>query len=291
MSNCILEVKGLGKRFRGFELKNVSFDLEAGYILGLIGPNGAGKTTLMKLIQNVVIPSSGTVLVNGFDSRRDEVCAKNEIGFLMEQTFLERYSLEENAKLFGRFYESFHMETFLEYLERFELNKDQEYGKLSKGMQTKFQLSFALSHEARLLILDEPTGGLDPIFRREFLTLLQEVAEQENVGIIISTHITSDLDKIADYIAFLNEGELVFCKSKEELLDEYWMIKGERKLLKVIPNSCFVAVRSHNEGFEALTCQKSICERYCEVGSQVLFERASIEDIMYYISKGRKKIV
>ena len=289
MTNQLLEVKDLSKKYRGFEVKNVSFTLEAGYILGLIGRNGAGKTTLMKLIQNIVPKNSGTVAIHGYDHVKDEIEAKSKIGFIMEHPFFDRTSLETNGKLFGGFYKDYDHQMFLQYLDRFDLEPDQEFGKLSKGMQTKFQLSFALSHKAKLLIMDEPTGGLDPIFRREFLSILQEVAETEQVGIIISTHITSDLDKIADYIALIDDGELIFYKTKEELLDEYWLVKGKRDLLKKIPTSVFVSIRKHNQGFEALTCNKRACASYCNDTDSILFERASIEDIMYYINKGRRE--
>lgn len=291
MANQILEVSELCKKYRGFQIQNVSFSLEAGYILGLIGRNGAGKTTLMKLIQNIVIPNSGTVHISGLDYKKNEVKAKNEIGFIMENPFLDRISLKKNAALFGRFYKKYDPEIVASYMKRFDLNPEQEYGELSKGMQTKFQLSFALAHQAKLLIMDEPTGGLDPIFRREFLSILQEVAQEQEVGIIISTHITSDLDKIADYIALIDDGELIFYKTKEELMDEYWLVKGSRELLKKIPNSMFVSIRKRNQGFEALTSNKPMCERYCEDTDQVLFERASIEDIMYFINKGRRETI
>ena len=289
MANQILKVKDLSKKYRGFEVKNVSFTLEAGYILGLIGRNGAGKTTLMKLIQNIVPKNSGTVTIHGYDHIKDEIAAKNKIGFIMEHPFFDRKSLEDNGKLFGKFYKEYDHQMLLQYLDRFELEHDQELGNLSKGMQTKFQLSFALSHQAKLLIMDEPTGGLDPIFRREFLSLLQEVAETEQVGIIISTHITSDLDKIADYIALIDDGELIFYKTKEDLMDEYWLVKGRRDLLKKIPKSAFVSIRKHSQGFEALTCDKKACVGYCNDTDSILFERASIEDIMYYISKERSE--
>ena len=291
MDNHILEVHGLCKKYRGFELRNVSFSLEAGYILGLIGRNGAGKTTLMKLIQNIIPKNSGTVKIGGYDHVKDELKAKNQVGFIMEHPFFEPKSLEENAKLFGVFYQNYNHIEFLSYLERFGLNKNMGYGKLSKGMQTKYQLSFALSHKAKLLIMDEPTGGLDPIFRREFLTLLQEVAETEQVGIVISTHITSDLDKIADYIAMIDDGELIFYKSKEELEDEYWLLKGKRDTLKKIPSSSLISIRKYNTGFEALTNNRKLCDELCSKEDTLLCERASIEDIMYYINKGRSETV
>lgn len=291
MSNNVLEVENLSKKYKGFSIQNISFQLEEGFILGLVGRNGAGKTTLMKCIQNIVPHTSGTIRIAGIDVKKDEIRAKQQVGFVMEHPFFERMSLNRNASMLSRFYPSFDSNLFESYMKRFELDASKEYGQLSKGMQTKFQLSFALARKPKLLIMDEPTGGLDPIFRREFLTILQEVADTRNVGIIISTHITSDLDKIADYIALIDDGELIFYKTKEELLSEYWLVKGNKELLKKIPNSTFVSIRKHNLGFEALTCQRNICESYCEDTDQIVFEHASIEDIMYYVNKERRETI
>lgn len=291
MSNYVLEVENLSKKYKGFSIQNISFQLEEGFILGLVGRNGAGKTTLMKCIQNIVPHTSGTIRIAGIDVKKDEIRAKQQVGFVMEHPFFERMSLSCNVSMLSRFYPNFDSNLFESYMKRFELDASKEYGQLSKGMQTKFQLSFALSRKPKLLIMDEPTGGLDPIFRREFLTILQEVADTHNVGIIISTHITSDLDKIADYIALIDDGELIFYKTKEELLSEYWLVKGNKELLKKIPNSTFVSIRKHNLGFEALTCQRNICERYCENTDQIVFEHASIEDIMYYVNKERRETI
>lgn len=291
MQDHILTVEHLCKKYRGFEIKDISFSLEAGYIVGLIGRNGAGKTTLMKLIQNIVTKDSGRVTIAGYDHIKDEIKAKNEIGFIMDHPFLDEFSLEKNATMFGVFYEKYNHEKFLSYLERFDLSVKQEYGKLSKGMKTKFQLSFALAHDPKLLILDEPTGGLDPVFRREFLRLLQEIVEAENVSVIISTHITRDLDKVADYIALIDDGELVFYQTKESIMDTYWLVKGNRELLKKIPLDVFISIRKHQEGFEALTTECERCKKYVDDTDKILFEHAMIEDIMYYINKSRREVI
>jgi len=163
----VLEVQGLNKRFKDFEIKNVSFSLDAGYIMGFIGRNGSGKTSIMKLIQNVFVKDSGTVKVCGYDNRRQEIRAKNEIGFVVDcSPFIKGYSLFENAELFGKYYSDFEMERFKGYLKRFHLDGYMNVLSLSKGMESRFQLAFALSHNPKLLIMYEPTDGLDPIFRR-----------------------------------------------------------------------------------------------------------------------------
>ena len=218
----ILEVKGLTKKYFSFTLKEVSFSLEPGYILGLTGRNGAGKTTLIKQLIHPETASGGSVIINGMDAKADPIAAKQEIGVLMEeQPFLTDVTLEMNGILLGAFYERFDMEKFHEYLKRFELSRETTYRNLSRGMRMKFQLAFALAHSPKLLLMDEATGGLDVVFRREFYYLLQEAVEKELVSVIISTHVTEDLDKVADYVAFIEGGCMKFYESKEELCELY----------------------------------------------------------------------
>lgn len=214
----VLEVKGLTKKYFSFQLKEVSFTLEPGYILGLTGRNGAGKTTLIKQLIHPETASGGSVIINGIDAKKDPTKAKQEIGVLMEeQPFLTDMTLELNGQFLGGFYERFDMEKFHEYLKRFELSRDTTYRNLSRGMRMKFQLAFALAHSPKLLLMDEATGGLDVVFRREFYYLLQEAVEKELVSVIISTHVTEDLDKVADYVAFIEGGKMKFYESKEAL--------------------------------------------------------------------------
>lgn len=218
----MLEVKGLTKKYFSFTLKEVSFSLEPGYILGLTGRNGAGKTTLIKQLIHPETASGGRVIIDGIDAKKDPLGAKQEIGVLMEdQPFLYDMTLEMNGVLLGAFYPRFDMEKFHEYLKRFELYPDRIYRNLSRGMRMKFQLAFALAHSPKLLLMDEATGGLDVVFRREFYYLLQEAVEQELVSVIISTHVTEDLDKVADYVAFIEGGCMKFFESKEELCERY----------------------------------------------------------------------
>lgn len=218
----MLEVKGLTKKYISFTLKEVSFSLEPGYILGLTGRNGAGKTTLIKQLIHPESSSGGSVIIHGIDAKKDPIGAKQEIGVLMEdQPFLYDMTLEMNGVLLGAFYSQFDMEKFHEYLKRFELYPDRIYRNLSRGMRMKFQLAFALAHSPKLLLMDEATGGLDVVFRREFYYLLQEAVEQELVSVIISTHVTEDLDKVADYVAFIEGGCMKFYESKEELCERY----------------------------------------------------------------------
>lgn len=218
----MLEVKGITKKYVSFTLKDVSFSLEPGYILGLTGRNGAGKTTLIKQLIHPETASGGSVMINGMDAKKNPLMAKQEIGVLMEdQPFLFDMTLGMNGTLLGAFYEQFDMEKFYEYLRKFELNRDTRYRDLSRGMRMKFQLAFALAHSPKLLLMDEATGGLDVVFRREFYYLLQDAVEKELVSVIISTHVTEDLDKVADYVAFIEGGRMKFYESKETLCELY----------------------------------------------------------------------
>ena len=218
----MLEVKGLTKKYFSFTLHEVSFTLEPGYILGLTGRNGAGKTTLLHQLVHPETASGGSVIINGIDAKKEPLKAKQEIGVLMEDMpFLFDMTLEQNGTLLGAFSERFSMEKFHAYLKRFELSNDTLYMNLSRGMRMKFQLAFALAHSPKLLLMDEATGGLDVVFRREFYYLLQEAVEKELVSVIISTHVTEDLDKVADYVAFIDGGRLKFYESKEELYEKY----------------------------------------------------------------------
>ena len=222
MENVMLEVKGISKRHGSFVLRDVSFSLEAGYILGLTGRNGAGKTTLIKQLIHPESAKGGSVIINGIDAKKEPLRAKQEIGVLMEeQPFLLDMTLELNGTMLGAFYERFSMEKFHAYLKRFELNRETRYRDLSRGMRMKFQLAFALAHEPKLLLMDEATGGLDVVFRREFYYLLQEAVEKEMVSVIISTHVTEDLDKVADYVAFMEVGRMKFYETKEDLCEMY----------------------------------------------------------------------
>lgn len=233
-----LKVQGLTKSFfhfgeGKFTIKDVSFTLERGYMLGLIGRNGAGKSTLLRMILQNLPRKYGTVEIAGYDVATHTAEAKKLLGYVGEDFyFLPKETLRENGKVLGMFYPEFDTERYLELLGRFEVGAEKLAGQLSKGETTKAQLAFALAHKPELLILDEPTGGLDPVVRREFLYILQSELVEERMGIIFSTHITEDLDKVADYIAMMEKGKLLFYETKEELLERLTGENGERLTLK-----------------------------------------------------------
>ncbi|MBP3616954.1 MAG: ABC transporter ATP-binding protein [Lachnospiraceae bacterium] len=233
-----LQVEGVEKNFfhlgeGRFALKDISFTLERGYILGLIGRNGAGKSTLLRILLQSIPRKRGRILIGGYDVATHATEAKKLVGYVGEDFhFLSKETLRENGRVFGMFYPEFDMERYLELLARFELGADKPAGQLSKGETTKAQLAFALAHKPELLLLDEPTGGLDPVVRREFLYVLQSELMDERMSIIFSTHITEDLDKVADYVAMMEKGRLLFFETKDELLEHLAGENGERLTLK-----------------------------------------------------------
>lgn len=233
-----LEIQGLTKSFFGFgngkfAVEDVSFTLERGYMLGLIGRNGAGKSTLLRLILQNLPRKKGTLRIAGYDVATNATEAKKLVGYVGEDFyFLTKETLRENGRVLGMFYPEFSMDRYLELLARFELGAEKQAGQLSKGENTKAQLAFALAHKPELLLLDEPTGGLDPVVRREFLYVLQSELVDERMSIIFSTHITEDLDKVADYVAMMEKGRLLFFETKDELLERLTGENGERLTLK-----------------------------------------------------------
>ncbi len=281
--STLLNVENLSKNFSGFRLNNISFKLEEGFLMGFIGRNGSGKTTVMKLIINAMGRNFGKIEINGFDNVLEEERVKNQVGFIMDTCpfFLNR-TLEDNGVIFGNLYEDYNHTTFLKNLLRFKLRKDQLLSELSKGMEIKFQLAFAISHNPRLLIMDEPTGGLDPIFRREFLSILQELMLDEKIGILLSTHITRELDQIADYVTLIDKGNLIFSISKEELFERYKLIKGNKEELSNIPKEIIRGIKTHSFGFEALV---EVNRNMDLMNQGVIVERPILEDIMYYLTK------
>lgn len=223
MEEFALKIKNVRKKYHSFELKDISLELKQGFILGIVGRNGAGKTTLMHSLFHPQFSDGGEIIVCGTDAVKQPIIAKKQIGILAEEVpFLYYKTLAENAELLGAFYDEFSMEEFFACLKQFGLERGRQYSELSKGMRMKFQLAFALAHKPKLLLMDEATAGLDVVFRREFFYLLQEAVEKLMLSIVIATHVTEDLDRLADYVACIEDGRLKFCCSKEELYENYY---------------------------------------------------------------------
>lgn len=281
----ILEVKNLRKDFKDFSLNDITFSMPKGFIMGFIGPNGSGKSTTIKLIMNLLKKDSGEINVFGLDNIKHEQEIKNRIGFVYDQDyFYEELTISEMKNIISRTYNKWSDETFLKYLKEFDLDNKKKIKNLSKGMKMKFQLAIALSHEAELLIMDEPTSGLDPLVRAELLDILSYIIQDENKGVFFSTHITSDLDKIADYITFINKGDIVFSTSKDEILDNYGIVKGGNDLLDKDVKKNFIGIKENKFGFEGLVDNKQNAIKI--FNSDAIIEKPTLEDIMLYYTRG-----
>lgn len=282
----ILELKNVTKRFAGFTLDRVSFTLEPGYIMGFIGANGSGKTTTIKLIMNLLHLEGGEIKVFGLDSRKHEQQIKQRIGFVYDENhFYEDLTISEMTKVVAPFYTNWDWGTYRKYIKEFALPETKKIKTFSRGMKMKYALTVALAHKAELLIMDEPTSGLDPLVRSELLDILAEVIQDERCSILFSSHITSDLDRIADYVTLINQGKIVFSQSREELFEKYTVIKGERNLLDANLRSYIVGLRENQFGFEALVTERENVESLTK--GKAVFERPTLEDIMLFCSRGK----
>ncbi|MFB9278034.1 ABC transporter ATP-binding protein [Cohnella cellulosilytica] len=283
--NAVVEVSRLSKKYKRFELKDVTMDVKQGFITGLIGANGAGKSTLIKLMMGMTLPGGGDVRVFGQAYASHEAEIKERIGYVADDcSYYEHLTVDAMRSVCAPFYKRWDDRQFARYIDRFELSPKAKIRSLSKGMKMKLSLAFALSHRAELLIMDEPTAGLDPVFRRELLEILAELMLDERKAILFSTHITTDLDRVADYIAFLNRGELVFNESKERVFERYALVKADKELLDADVRRIFVGIRETSSGFEGLTGDRREAERLFAGYGRI--ERPTLEDIMFFTAKG-----
>lgn len=283
----VIELNNVSKRLKGFSIEGLNMHVKKGFITGFIGENGAGKTTTIKLIMNLLKPDQGEVKVFGLDYKTNEKEIKERIGFVYDgNIFFEGLNLKDIRRIIAPAYKRWDDQLFYHYIDKFELPLHKAIKTFSKGMQMKASLSLALSHHPELIIMDEPTAGLDPVFRQELLKLLQELIIDENRTIFFSTHITTDLEKIADYIAFMQRGRLLFNQSKEELMDHYAVVKGDISLLDRDTEKPFIRIERTSAGFTALTNSISEVEQMFE--DEVLIEKATLEEIMYYSKKEKQ---
>lgn len=248
-----MEVRNLSKKYEKFLLNNVSMTLEYGYIMGFIGRNGAGKTTTLKSMLNLVHADSGEVNICGMNFIENEFACKQKIGFVLGGVdYYPKSKLKTITSVTRKFYTQWDDEEYKKLLTRFELDEEKRIDQLSAGMRVKYSLALALSHKAELLILDEPTSGLDPVSRDDLLELFQELIEDGAHSILFSTHITSDLEKCADYITYIKDGEILDSKEKDAFIEQYRYIKGTTEQLNPALSEKLIGSREHKFGFEAL---------------------------------------
>ncbi|MDA7027961.1 ABC transporter ATP-binding protein [Bacillus sp. CLL-7-23] len=277
--NNILEIKNLSKQYQDFSLQNINISLEKGYIMGFIGPNGAGKSTTIKLIMNLIKKDQGGINIFGLDHQQHQLDIKQRIGFVYDENhFYEELTVNEMKGIISPFYTNWDEAVFQQYAKDFQLPLAKQIKQLSKGMKMKFSLAIALSHHADLLIMDEPTSGLDPLVRSELLDVLQTLLEDENKSVFFSTHITSDLEKVADFITLIHNGEIILSQTKDELLEEYCIVKGSKDILS--HQDMFIGLKTNNFGFEALSKnKKEIVQLF---GDTVMVEKPTLEDILVF---------
>lgn len=285
----VLEVLHVTKAYEGFTLRDISFSLPCGYIMGLIGHNGAGKTTLLSLVLNLVTLDAGEIRVFGLDHRREEVAVRSRIGFVHEvPAFYGSLSVGKAASVVGRFYPTWDEAMFGEMAAEFGLPLEKRLGRLSQGMRTRFALAVALSHGAELLLLDEPSSGLDPAFRRDLLERLSGIIQGGRTSVLFSTHITSDLDRIADYVTFLRQGEMVFSTTREAVQERWFLVKGTPELLTPAARKLMTGVVMGEYGFTGLTDRVDHLKTLVGEGS-ILVESATLEDVVYYAGRTGKE--
>ena len=281
-----LEIKNLNKIFNGFSLKNINLELPKGYILGYIGKNGSGKTTTIKLIMNQLKKDSGEIKIFGKEYEDDEVKYKDMIGFIGDECYFPTcFTLKDVINTLKDFYNSFDEVKFRKYAEKWELPYKKKIKEFSKGMKVKLSFASVLSRDTKLLLLDEPTSGLDPVVRSEVLEILQEYISDGERSVIFSTHIMSDLEKITDYLYFINEGEKVFYDTTENVLENHLVVKGGIEDLKTEVKEKLIGYKSSNIGFEGLIYSED--KEY--LAENLLFEKPSMDDIVVFYINGVRR--
>ena len=281
----ILEVNNLVKNYDSFSLKDVSFSVPAGLIMGFIGPNGAGKTTTIKSILNMITPNAGTISMFGMDNKENTMQINEQIGVVMDAPFfVDDWNMTDIEKAISPFYSNWSSSIYAELLRNFGIDKKKKVKELSRGMKVKLMISVALSHNAKLLILDEPTSGLDPVARDELCELLSDFVSDETNSILFSTHITADLEKIADYITFILDGRIVFTGLKDDFLDKYVLTKGGLDEITAEHKKLIIGFREHPTGFEGIIETANLNK----LPKALLFEQPTLEEIIVFMNKGGK---
>ena len=281
----VLEISNLYKNYEDFCLQDVNMSLEKGTLTGFIGPNGTGKTSTIKCILDMVQPDKGKITILGMDSVSSNLEIKSKLGIVLDDGhFYEDLSMGKMKKLIAPMYPTWDDKAFYLYMNKFGLSEHKKIKDLSRGMRMKYALAIALSHGADIFILDEPTSGLDPLVRSELIEILKDIVCEENKTVLMSTHITSDLDKIADYLYFILDGKIILHGQKDEIKDQHAIVKGDIVALSPDCEMYFVGINKTAYGFEGLTNNKTMLKKALQ--KPVIYEVPTIEDIMlYYIRR------
>ena len=282
----ILEVRNLNKNYKGFKLKDINLTLPKGMIMGLIGENGAGKTTTIKSILNLTKVDSGEVKIFGLNIKEDEKKIKEDIGVVLDDSFFsEHLTAEDINQIMKNIYENWDENLFFKFLVDFKLPLKQEFKEFSSGMKVKLKIATAISHHPKLLILDEPTSGLDPIARSEILDIFQDFIQNGENSILVSSHITSDLEHIADYITFISDGRILLSKTRDELLDEYGIVHCTEEEFKKIDKKDYLRYKKNKYAYDVLIEDKKEFKKRYELK---VIDKPTLDDIMVIYIKGVK---
>ena len=282
---AILEVKNLTKHYDGFTLDHVSFQVPGGCIMGLVGENGAGKSTTIKAILDLVHKDEGTVTFWGRELSGSSDL-KEDIGVVFDGiSFYETLTPVQVGKILGAAYRRWDDKLYKQYLERFSIPKEKEIKGLSKGMKAKLSIAAALSHRPKFLIMDEATSGLDPVMRDDMLDVFLEFVQDEEHSILMSSHITTDLEKVADYITFIHQGKLLFCKPKDELRYQYGIVRCGAAAFEQMDKADILAWRKEDYQWDVLVPDKEKARRLYK---NVVVDDATIDDILLLYVKGER---
>lgn len=280
----VIEVKNVTKDYGDFKIDNISFAVPEGSVCGFIGQNGAGKTTTIKAILDVINVDAGEIFVFGQDVKIDSARLREDIGVVFDEMGFHEFMTGKDINIMMKnIYKNWDENVFFEYLKKFSLPSKKPCGDFSRGMRMKLQIAVALSHNAKLLIMDEPTSGLDPIVRNEMLQIFREYVIEEDHTILLSSHITGDLEKLADEVVFINGGRIVLAGNKDEILEKHGLLKCKKDELREISDELIVHTEVETFGVTVLVNDKNACAK---LYPQMVIEQASLEDIMlFYVSR------
>ena len=282
----ILEVRNLNKNYKGFKLKDINLTLPKGMIMGLIGENGAGKTTTIKSILNLTSIDSGEINIFGMDMKEEAKKIKEDIGVVLDDSFLsEHLTPKDINQIMKNIYSNWDEDLFLEYLKDFKLPLKQESKDFSSGMKVKLKIAIAISHYPKLLILDEPTSGLDPVARSEILDIFQDFIQDGESSILVSSHITSDLEHIADYITFINDGKILLSKTRDELLEQFGIVRCSKEDFEKIDENDYEKYKINKYEYDVLVSNKKEFKRKYDFK---VIDKPTLDDIMLIYIKGEK---
>ena len=281
-----IEVRNLTKEYENFKLENVSFNVGKGIIMGFIGENGAAKSTTIKAILNLIKKDNGLITVLGKEINRNEKGIKNELGIVLNDgNFNEKLNVKAINKIMKNIYKRWDDDVFYKYIEKFNIDTSKKIEEFSKGMKMKLSIAIALSHKAKILILDEATSGLDPVARDEVLDILMEFIQNEENSILMSSHITSDLEKIADYITFIHNGKIIFSENKDKLVYDMGVVKCTEKQFKTIEVQDRMFYKKGIFNYEVLIDNR---DEFSKKYPSLVINNSNLEEIMLFYIKGDK---